>query len=254
MIDIAKKAAIEAGSEVLRLRRVGFSLKSKERTGDFATDADISSEKIILGILRKNFPKHNFVSEERGQIDNKSEYTWYIDPLDGTIPFSSGMPSFGVSIGLVEGNTPILGVVNLPELHSLYWAEKGEGAYLNGEKMCVSTKSKLEESVVGVEFAYMGMREAEARKLLIPIVDKVRYTPALGSVVVGTSYVASGILEGYIHTAHPWDYCATVTMIVEAGGKATDFKGKLIDWSKNWMDVFVSNGLIHNEILDLINK
>lgn len=254
MIDVVKKAVVKAGERVLQLRQKGLFFRNKKRSADFTTDADISSEEIILGTLQKNFPSHNFVSEEAGKILNDSEYTWYVDPLDGTIPFSSGMPSFGISVGLVKGNTPILGVVNLPELKSLYWAEKGRGAYLDGKMVKVSREGDLLKCVIGVEYAYVGMRVKEAKKLLIPIIDKVRYTPALGSTVVGTSYVASGVMDAYIHTAHPWDFCATAVIVTEAGGKVTDFKGKPLNWSKDWLDVVASNGLIHDKIIELINR
>jgi len=252
MIEIAKKAAIEAGKKITLLRRKGLSFKGKKRLGDFATDADTLSEKIILDMLQREFPKHNFVSEESGTANRGSEYTWVIDPLDGTIPFSSGLPIFGVSIGLLKKHGPVLGVINLPEQGWLFWAEKGKGAFMNAERLVVSGKKELMKCVVGVEYGYMGTRGKEAEKLLIPLVDKVRYPPALGSSVAGCAYVAKGVLDGYIHSAHPWDFAAGALIVAEAGGKVTDYEGKPVDWTKDWIDFFASNGQIHDEILSLI--
>ncbi len=252
MIGIAKKAAIRAGEIILSKRGKNLSFKSKKRVGDFTTEADISSEREILRILKSSFPKHNFLSEEAGKEDNGSEYWWVIDPLDGTIPYSSGLPIFGISIGLLKAGNPILGVINLPALKSLFWAEKGKGAFLNGQKIKVSDKRKLIKSVVGLDLAYAGAREEELKKLASPIVDKVRYPPILGCASAGTVYVASGVYDAYLHSAHPWDYVAGAVIIKEAGGKVTDYEGKPIDWSKDWIDFFASNGRLHSKILSLI--
>jgi myo-inositol-1(or 4)-monophosphatase len=252
MIEVAKEAAIRSGEKILSLRGKHLAVKSKERLGDFATEADEIAEKIILEILQKNFPKHNFLSEEIGKINKGSEYTWVIDPLDGTIPFTSGMPGFGTSIGLLKKNKPILGVINLPALDILLWAEKGGGAFLNGEKRKVNKERKLIKSVVGFDFAYIGSRREELERFIAPIVDKVRYPPNLACACLGASYVAIGVYEAYLHSAHPWDYVAGAVIVEEAGGKVTDFMGKPIDWSKDWIDFFASNGVVHEKILSLI--
>lgn len=252
MIEVAKEASIKAGEITLSLRGKSLAIKSKERVGDFTTEADLSSEKEILRILKSSFPKHNFLSEEVGKIDNGSEYCWVIDPLDGTIPYSSGLPIFGISIGLLKEGQPLLGVINLPALGSLFWAEKGKGAFLNGERTRVSDKKELIKSVVGLDLAYAGMRRKELERLAAPIVDEVRYPPILGCATAGAAYVASAVYDAYLHSAHPWDYAAGAVIIKEAGGKVTDFKGKPIDWSKDWIDFFASNGYLHDKILSLI--
>lgn len=255
MLEAAKSAAIHAGRKVLLKRPKGLSFTSKERLGDFATDADTESQTIIITELQKRFPRHNFVAEEDSlRVNNHSEYTWVIDPLDGTIPYSSGLPIFGISIGLLKDSKPVLGVVNLPQQNWLFWAEKGKGAFMNGERIRVSGKKELIECVVGFDYAYAGMRQAELTNLISPVVDKVRYPPMLGSAVAASSYVAKGMLDGYIHSAHPWDYAAAAVLVTEAGGKVTDFQGQSIDWSKEWINFFASNSLIHEEILALINK
>lgn len=252
MIDIAREAALKAGRVVLKLRSQRLKYFIKEKPGDFTTQADISSEKIIIKTLKSKFPRHNFLSEEIGNEDNGSSFRWIIDPIDGTIPYSSGLPTFGISIGLLKNNKPFLGVINLPALGSLFWAEKGKGAFLNGKRIKVSAKDDLTETVIGFDLAHMGGRKAELKKLIAPLVDKVRYAPSLGCTVAGLSHLASGVYDGFIHSAYPWDYAAGAIIIEEAGGKITDYQGKPIDWTKDWIDFFASNGLIHRKILALI--
>lgn len=252
MLEVAREAVVRAGNIVLSLRGKRHTYFSKEKLGDFTTEADIASEREILKTLQSKFPKHNYLTEEAGRIENGSSYCWVIDPIDGTIPYSSGLPTFGVSIGLLKEGEPLLGVVNLPALKSIFWAEKGRGAYLNSSKIVVSEKKDLIKSVVGFELAHVGGRRDEIRQLLMPIVDKVRYPPMLACTVAGVSYVACGVFDAYIHSAYPWDFAAGAAIIEEEGGMITDYQGKSIDWSKDWIDFFASNGRVHEEILSLI--
>src|SRR3989304_3479707 len=229
MLDVVKTAAIHAGRKVLLKRPKGLTYTSKERLGDFATDADTDSQTIIITELQRRFPRHNFVAEEDSlRVDNHSEYTWVIDPLDGTIPDSSGLPIFGISIGLLKDSKPVLGVVNLPQQGWLFWAEKAKGAFMNGERIRVSDKKELIKCVVGFDYAYPGMRQEELTALISPVVDKVRYPPMLGSAVAACSFVAKGILDGYLHSAHPWDYAAAAVLVTETGGRVSDFQGQPI--------------------------
>lgn len=254
MINVAKRAAILAGRKIVFLRRKGLTFKSKERLGDIVTDADTASERNILGLLKKQFPNHNFISEEVGKTDNGSEYTWVIDPIDGTIPYSSGLPIFGVSIGLLRNYQPQLGVVNMPDAGWLFWAEVGKGAYMNGQRIEASSEEDLMKSVVGFDVGYIGTRKQEIERRLKPLADRVRYPLILGCASAGGVYVAKGILDAYLHSAHPWDYAAASLIVSEAGGRVSDYQGNPIDWSSDWIDFFASNGLIHDKIISLIKK
>ncbi len=149
-LEIAKEAATEAGKIIRRSFGQEHKLIIKEDVADFATQVDLESEKKIVEILIKAFPDHNIVSEEKVKIDNKSKYTWAIDPIDGTVSYNTGMPFFSVSIGLLEDNQPIVGVILHVIEKGLYWAGRGKGAYLNGKKISVSKTTKLEQAVVGL--------------------------------------------------------------------------------------------------------
>ncbi len=254
MIEIAKRIAITAGEISLNLRGDNHKIINKGKPSDFATEVDILSEKIILESLKEAFPDHGFLMEEGGVLKSNSEFIWVIDPLDGTISYSSGLPIYGVSIGLLKNNEPVLGVINLPALSQLYWAEKGGGAFLNGKAIHVNETSNLLKGVVGSDFGHTGGRKQETEELILPLSEEVRYLALLGSAAAGMVYVGSGVYSAYIHKAYRWDYAAGVVIVEEAGGKATDYQGKPLDWSKEMIELVASNGKIHNQILDIIKK
>ncbi len=255
MIEVAKRAAIEAGDIALHFQEsVAEILEKGQDPTNISTEADIKSEKAILSLLRKKFPRHSFFSEEEGKKTGQAKYVWVIDPIDGSIPYSAGLPLYGISIGLLKNNKPLLGVINLPSLNKLYWAVEGKGAYLNGRKVVVSKQPNLSRSIVGFDFAYAKYRKNETKELLLPLVSKVRYPPILASTSVALCFVAEGIYDAYLHTAHLWDYVAGAAIVQEAGGKVTDYIGGPIDWSQEWIEVIVSNGLIHQQVLKTIKK
>jgi myo-inositol-1(or 4)-monophosphatase len=253
MIEVAKEAAIRAGEISLELRAKKHRIIQKGSASNFATDVDILSERKIVEILKEAFPNHGFLMEESGEIERGAEFVWVIDPIDGTIPYFSGLSTYGISIGLLKNGEPILGVINLPALNQLYWAN-GNVAFLNGERIHVNTTSELQKAIVGFGLGHIGGREKEIKNLILPLADKVKYSPVLDCNVVGMVYVASGKYGAYMHKAYPWDHAAGVAIIRGSGGIVTDFEGKEIDWSKDMIEVVASNGLIHNQILGLIHK
>ena len=252
MLETAKKLALEAGDKILNLQNTHLKTTKKDNKGDFATEADYEAEKIILSGLKEKFPRHNIISEEIGKKDNKSNYTWIIDPIDGTLAYFSGLPTFGVSIGLLKDKKPYIGVIYLPYFKSLYWAESGKGAYLNGQKIQIGKKENLIESIVGYDLAHAGGRKEELKKLVAPVTDEVRYTPILGCTVAGLCYLASGVYDVYLHSAYPWDFAAGAAIIREAGGVITDYKGHDVDWNRDWIDFLAGNKVLHKKILKLI--
>jgi len=255
-LQVVKSACQKAGEKVLLMQNKLKSIKNKKgRIDDFVTDADIASEKIIVEAINANFPKHAILSEEDNDKDIESDYLWVIDPIDGTTIYTAGMPTVAISVGLLFKNKPILGVVNLPALNSLYWAQKGKGAYVGGKKIKVSNKKRLIHSVVGSDFKIIDARVEEFKKTNLPLFAKVRTMPMLGSAVLGTVFVAHGIYDAYIHRAHPWDFIASALIVKEAGGKITDYKGKTIqNWLQYNIDIIASNGIIHDQILSQLNK
>jgi len=250
MLEVAKKVSLEAGKASLAFRKRGVGIERKAGVDNIVTEADKASESLILKTLRKNFPDHAILSEEMGRNNKTSEYCWVIDPIDGTIPYSAGLPTYGISIGLLKEGRPHLAVINLPALGELYWGEAGKGSFLNGKRISVSTKDNFEEALVGFELGWMKGRKHVLEDLIKPIALKIRYTPVLGCTVAALSYVAQGILDGYIHRSSSWDFVAGAALIQEAGGKITDHLGRKIEnWFSDDISLLVSNGLIHKDIL-----
>jgi len=255
MIEYAIKAAKEASRILLNLQsKVRNATEKEGDSTNLTTVADKKSSVAISNILKNKFPDHGFFDEEAGKRVGRSGYLWVIDPLDGTIPYFAGLPLFGVSIGLLRNDEPILGVISLPALRKLYWAEKGKGAFLNGRKIRVSKQENLSKAIVGSEFAYARFRKKEVKNLIYPLADKVRYLPILASTSVALGFVSEGIYDAYLHTAHLWDYVAGGAIVEEAGGRISDYEGSPVDWRKDWIDVVVSNNLIHNKVIRLIKK
>lgn len=254
-LKIAKQAASEA-VELIR-KKSGRELQAAEKLGlfDLVSQVDIESEKRILSTIQTAFPDYNLISEERGYIDQGSEYTWVVDPLDGTISFLSGLlKNVAVSIGLLKNNQPVLGVVKRVGKEETLWAVQGEGAFLNNQKIYVSQTRLLKSAVLGSDFqntAEMRIRDVERYKLFL---QKSRYVYALGGAVHSASLVAEGRLDGFVHTLKRWDVAAPAVIILEAGGQVTDWQGNPLDWSKEWLEVVYSNGLIHHQIIEALKE
>lgn len=254
-LKVAKEAALEAGKVI-----VSYAGKVHQKNikngdaSDFATEADTASEKIITKIIQHNFPDHNIVGEEDGKIDNGSEYTWVIDPIDGTFSFEIGYPSYGVSIGLLKNNEPIIGVIYQVATQELYSAEKNKGAYVNDQKISVSSREKIEEAAVVLDTGHIQKRSTKFDLYIKPLLFKVGYPYSVGSAVGCLALIGKGVFDGVVNQAWVWDFAAGTVIIREAGGKVTDFEGNEPDWSKDRLNIIASNGLLHDKILEILKK
>ncbi len=249
-LKVAKQAALEAGKVIQKYsgKDEYKNIKHGDPT-DYATQADLEAEKIIVKILTANFPKHNVISEEEARIDKKSKFTWVVDPLDGTISFGSGIPYFSVSIGLLEEGTPVLGVIYNVSFKQLYWAQKGHGAHLNGKVIRVSKKKGLTESVGVLDFGHNTKRQQKLDLYVNKLIQKIGYIFSFGSAVAALGMVTDGVLDMYVNKGLVWDFVAGIVIVREAGGKVTDFEGNEPDLTKERVNVVASNGLIHDAIL-----
>lgn len=248
MIEIAKKAATKAG-KILMNHFGNVSVTYKDNHYDavsILTKADTESEKKIIEIISKKFPNHNIHAEESGDKHNNSEYTWVIDPLDGTSNFSRNIPLFGISIGLLKNNEAILGVLYFPAINLMVYAEKGMGAFANGKKINVSDR------VIEKSLYYAGGRFKGTSQIENSVVDKVGLVKIIDASSYELAQIAMGDAELYILTNILHDVAAGVIIVSEAGGKITDYLG--IDWTPTSKGIVISNGKIHNEVIMLLNK
>jgi len=244
MKETAVKAALAAGKILKKEfgKKVWVKVKSKI---DVVTKADKDADKAIVSIISKKYPEHKIVSEE-SKHSKKSDYVWYIDPLDGTANFSSGIPFFSTSICLAYKGEIILGVVYDPLRNELFSAEKGKGAFVNGKRIRVSKESNLERAMIGADLGHVERNKTLSK--LIKADDIVRGQRILGSAALGLCYTACGRLNAYMagHVFN-WDIGAGTLIAGEAGGKVSDFKGK--EWKLGEQTVFASNKTIHKKLL-----
>lgn len=213
------------------------------------TSIDLAANQTIIGLIKKNFPSHNIISEESRGTFGK-EFTWIIDPIDGTTNYTLGVPLFAVSLTLIKGREPILSIIFNPITKELYFAEKGKGAYLNSQRIKVNRTNNL--SRVNLHFD-RGTDLEDGLKAVIKIAPRIRTVRFYGSPDSDICSIASGKNEGFLNSkAHYHDIIAGAFIVKEAGGKVTDFRGR--DWQINANNVLITNGKIHNKIIKLINK
>lgn len=210
-----------------------LKVKYKESQSSILTEADIESDKVIIGIIRDSYPEHNIISEESGLIYNNSEFTWIVDPLDGTSNFASGIPWFGVIIALLKNNMPFMGGAYLPVHDMLYFAEKGMGAFRNGDLLPMLDKKDLKDSLFGFGLDYSDNNEYLNKGVEIykNIVKTSRNTRSTNS-IIDFLYVAEGKFGGVINlNTKIWDIAGPEIIISEVGGVLKNIGGGDIQYS-----------------------
>ncbi len=216
--------AIELGKEAgaFLLPRAGKAGgQTLKAAKDFVTEMDVQVETLIIERIQAQYPEHRIFSEEAGTIENESDYEWVIDPIDGTINYSIGVPQYGVSIALTYKGEPVVGVIELPGLHETYWASKDGGAFRDGEPIQVREASLAESFVSHSDFAKDGNKEANTQRLelLGKIVNDVYRVRIIGTAAVTLAYIAAGKWDAalYINPAF-YDIAAGQLLVTEAGG------------------------------------
>jgi myo-inositol-1(or 4)-monophosphatase len=227
IVNIALRAAREASALIVqahaRLDRVKIFEKGPN---DFVTDVDRSVEETLLHHLRKAYPDHSFLCEESGSIEGKDKDTvWIIDPIDGTRNFMMGIPHFAISMACVQRNKLQHAVIVDPVKNEEFTASKGSGAQLNGNRLRVGTRPKLEGGVLSLSCARLHNYERmlELQHKLMDVAGGLRVT---GSTALDLAYVAAGRLDaGWTSGINPWDSAAGILLVQEAGGFVSDTRG-----------------------------
>lgn len=250
---VARDTALKAGGmlkdELYGARQIGYK-------GDInlVTEMDKRSERAIVDALHAAFPGHGIVAEEETTIRSESAYTWVIDPLDGTTNYAHGYPCFSVSIALLQHGSPILGLVYDPMRDELFWAEKKQGAFLNGKRISVSVVHTLIQSLLATGFPY-DRKVSEENNMtyfhdLLMASQEVRRD---GSAALDLCSVASGRFDGFWELKlKPWDVAAGSLIVAEAGGKVTNLDGSTFDMQGE--EILASNGLIHQLMVDAFRR
>jgi myo-inositol-1(or 4)-monophosphatase len=225
------KALKEAGKELLNNFGTNHEFTVKESQSSIVTKIDIKNDALIREIIMDAFPEHNIVAEESGFMNNNSRYTWVVDPLDGTSNFAAGIPWFGVLIALFDGNTPVMGGAYLPVGDHLYFAERGKGTTVNGDRVTMK-KTLLRNSLISfnvdfVEDEAVLNSSLDIYKRLVKSARNIRCTNCLMDFL----YTAEGKFGGVINLfTRVWDIAPLGLIIEEAGGEMIYTNGNKITY------------------------
>ena len=253
-INILVKACRKASKTLIRdfgeIENLQVSVKGP---GDFVSVSDKKVEKILVDELQKARPNYSILSEEIGEIKNDESFKWIIDPIDGTSNFLHGIPHFAISIGLEHNKEIICGIIYDPIKDEMFSAEKGNGSYVNNQRMRVSSRSKLKDCIIftggpryGSGNTKISMEEYVkfSSKVIIPI-------RKFGSGALDMAYVAAGRCDGcWARNLNYWDIAAGIILVKEAGGFVTDFNGEN-EYIQN-KTILVTNSKINKEMIEVL--
>ena len=250
MVKACRKASKTLIRDFGEIENLQVSLKGP---GDFVTNCDKKVEKILIDELLKARPNYSVLSEEIGKINNDDSFKWIIDPIDGTSNFLHGVPHFAISVGLEHNKEIICGIIYDPIKDEMFTAEKGNGSYLNNQRMRVSSRSKLEDCMI---FTGGPRRDSKDRDLALKEYNKFSLKVLvpirkLGSAALDMAYVAAGRCDGFWQrNLNYWDIAAGIILIKEAGGFVTDFNGEN-EYIQN-KTILASNAKINKEMIEVL--
>jgi myo-inositol-1(or 4)-monophosphatase len=252
MVMAARKAARGLARDFGEVEQLQVSRKGP---ADFVSAADHRVEKLLVAELRKARPDWGFRLEEAGVIEGRDpSHRWVIDPLDGTTNFLHGVPHFAISIGVERDGEPVCGVILDPIKDELFSAEKGGGAFLNDRRLRVSARKQLPDALIATGLPFNGREghELSARELKV-IMPEVAGIRRMGAASLDLAYVAAGRYDGFWERGlAPWDVCAGIVIVREAGGVVTglqDGADPLYGGS-----ILAANDSLHNPLKALLAK
>ena len=229
LINVMVKAAGKAARGLVRdFGEVEQLQVSRKGPADFVSTADLKAEKALREELSKARPAYGFLMEESGaKAGSDASHRWIVDPLDGTTNFLHGLPQFAISIAVERDGEIVAGVVFNPVHDELFWAEKGQGAYLNDRRIRCSGRRRMEEAVLATGAPFLGHGDSEAFQaelgVLMPQIAGIR---RFGAASLDLAFVAAGRFDGFWESGlNPWDVAAGVVLVREAGGYVSEVGG-----------------------------
>jgi myo-inositol-1(or 4)-monophosphatase len=241
-LSAAERAARQAGRIIIKLFKGKFDVHEKSKNNPVTT-ADLEANREIREIIQKSFPKDGWLSEEDKDDSERlrNSRLWVVDPIDGTKEFIEGVPQFAVSIAFVEDGSPKAAVVFNPAKDRFYKAALGQGAFLNGQPIRVTSRQDIDG-------AHLLVSRSEPRRRFQPFVDRCEIKP-VGSIAYRLAKVAAGEGDGTLtfRSIYEWDICAGVLMVQEAGGKVVDGNGNGLHFNQReprHRGVVAANGLL----------
>ncbi len=252
-LEFSKKLSKEA--EEIALKYFGFDIESNWK-GDNTplTQADTEINDLVIQRINETYPEHSIYGEEKSEIKEGSKYIWVCDPIDGTMAFACGIPTFVFSIALVDQSSglPVLGLINDPVMKTMYWAYKGSGAFRNGKKISVLPANDFKNNYFNTAASgkSLGFSNLVLMKTLSERKCPVMKFPSFiygGIQVANGKYIGAVFFREYGH-----DIAALKIITEEAGGKVTDLNGKERRYDEDGIGCIVSNGVLHDEILAIV--
>lgn len=241
-----------AGELVLSKFNTSFDIKHKEGINNLVTEVDTASEQLIKKTIQTYFPDHGFIGEEYGVSNESSGVQWIIDPIDGTVNFAHGVPLCCISIGIMQDNELILGAVYNPMMNELFFAEKGQGAFLNNKSIRVSKNDEIEKAFLVTGFPYHFPDGIDPVKVFAFFANKKMPLRRLGSAAIDLCWVAAGRFDAFWeYNLQPWDIAAGMLIAQEAGAICTTFDGQQLTIHSK--ELLVANPYIHAAMLHEIN-
>lgn len=255
MIQDIIHIAVEAGHFLKQ--SVGTVRSIERKLGqdtNLVTEVDRRSEAMITERIHSKYPGHAILGEESGGSITGADTVWIIDPLDGTTNFTHGLPIFCVSIGVQHQGELVAGVVYDPNLDEVFSAEKGKGAFLNGNRLHVSAAAELRESLLVTGFPYdIQDNPYHAVEHFQAFLKEAQAVRRLGSAALDLCYVAAGRFDGFWEVAlNSWDMAAGMLCVREAGGVVTDFRGS--EMKVTGRDLLATNGKVHEAMMAVLNR
>ena len=252
-LAVAREAALKAGG-LLKENLHGTREIAYKGTINLVTEMDRRSERIVVETLLKAFPGHNVMAEEETRIENGSDFTWIIDPLDGTTNYAHGYPCFSVSIALERRGEVVAGVVYDPMRSELFSAGKGAGASLNGKSINVSKTGHLIHSLLSTGFPYDRNTSTDNNvNYFIALLMASQEVRRDGSAALDLCAVAAGRFDGFWELKlNAWDVAAGTLIVQEAGGQVSDLSGERS--SIHDKEILASNGRIHDQMVEILRS
>jgi len=244
----------EIGKKLLEFQRSTLEVNHKGPI-DLVTNADLYSEARLKELIERFFPSIPVVSEESFSGDLNYERFFVVDPLDGTTNFAHRLPWFGISIALIEEGKPVLGIIYHPALDELFFAERGKGAYLNGEKIKVSETKELDKALISTGFPVAKIIH-KPDPYVVPFREFLKRAQGVrrfGAATLDLAYTACGRYDGFYEPyLNPWDTMAGVILVEEAGGKVSDYFGNPYSLSSD--TIVAGNPYIHEKLVEMLKK
>lgn len=251
-LKFAKTLALDAGQIMLEYFTIGVPSKNKDDNTP-VTIADKKINELVIKRINLKYPNHGVLGEESSSARTNSEYVWVCDPIDGTIPYTFGVPTSIFSLALVKDGVPIVAVMFEPQLNRMYEAVKGSGTKLNGNNIHVNNTSDLENNYVSIPAAQFGIIDI-SQTLSDLINNKLRIISYLSTTYESTLVASGQILASVYHGTWAWDIAAVKLIVEEAGGKVTDLYGNEQRYDQLINGAIISNGIVHEQFVTMLAK